>query len=125
MSKPKLVALLAVFLIVAGSAPAKSVQYIDTRMTDGLKIQSPTRVQAGKYLQVKLTSKREKISGICWWNWQVSKGFTGPSDFKMKKGAAVVKILPIQPGAGRMSFTCGTNRNSPKIGGSADIYIAP
>lgn len=119
-----LVTLITTTLLVAVSAPAQSVQYIDSRMIDGIKLQSPTRVQAGKYFQVKLISKREKISGICWWDWQVSKGFTIPSDFKMKKGVAVVKILPIQPGVGRMSFTCGTNRNNPKIGGSTDIYIA-
>jgi hypothetical protein len=125
MKKQKLVALFTAALIIAGSTPAQSVQYIDTRMVDGIKIQSPTRVQAGKYFQTKLISKRGKISGICWWDWQVSKGFTGPSNFKMKKGAAMVRILPSQPGAGRMSFICGTDRDNPKIGGSADIYIAP
>jgi hypothetical protein len=125
MSKPKLVALFTAGLIIAGSTPAQAVQYIDTRMVDGIKIQSPTRVQAGKYFQVKLTSKREKISGVCWWNWDISKGLTGPSEFKMKKGIATVKILPIQPGAGRMSFSCGTNRNNQRVGSYLDIYIAP
>lgn len=125
MSKLKLVSIFAVLLIVAGTAPANSVkQYVDTRMVDGIRIQSPTRVQAGKHFQAKVISTKGKISGICWWDWQVAQGFTGPSEFKMIRGRATVKVLPIKPGAGRMSFTCGTNRDNPKIGGYADIYIA-
>ena len=124
MSKSKLVALFTATFVFVGLGPAHS-QRIDTRMVEGIKIQSPTRVQAGKYFQVKLTSKKGKTSGVCWWDWQLSKGFTGPSDFKMKNGTATVKILPIQPGAGRMSFYCGVNRSKASIGGSTDIYIAP
>ena len=125
MIKSKLIALLTATFVLVGSAPAHSIQLIDTSMVEGLKIQNPTRVQAGKYFQVKLTSKKGKIYGVCWWDWQLSKGFTGPSDFKMKSGTATVKILPIQPGAGRMSFYCGVNRSKARIGGSTDIYIAP
>ena len=125
MIKPKIFALLTATFVLVGFAPAQSIQIIDTRMVEGINIQSPTRVQAGRYFQVKLTSKRGKISGVCWWDWQLSKSFTGPSDFKMKNGTATVKILPIQPGAGRMSFYCGVNRSKASIGGSTDIYIAP
>ncbi len=125
MTMAKKIAVFVSIFLMVGSAPAQSIQLIDTRMVEGLKIQSPTRVQAGKYFQVKLTSKAGKISGVCWWDWQLSKGFSGPSDFKMKSGAATVKILPIQPGAGRMSFYCGMNRSTAKVGGSTDIYIAP
>lgn len=125
MTKPKLTALFVFIFILAGSVSAQSIQLIDTSMVEGLKIQSPTRVQAGKYFQVKLTPKKVKISGVCWWDWQLSRGFSGPSDFKMKKGVATVKILPIQPGAGKMSFYCGVNRSKASVGGSTDIYIAP
>ena len=94
-------------------------------MVDGIRIQTPTRVQAGKAFQVKLISKKEKINGICWWEWEISYGFAVPKEVKMKKGVAVVRILPIQPGAGSMAFYCGTNRSNAKAGGSARIYIAP
>jgi len=124
MIRSKSIALLTATFVFVGLGPAHS-QRIDTRTVDGIKIQSPTRVQAGKYFQVKLTSKKGKISGVCWWDSQLSRGFTGPSDFRMKNGSATVKILPIQPGAGRMSFYCGTNKSAAIIGGYTDIYIAP
>jgi hypothetical protein len=125
MTKARMLALFIFIFVMAGFAPSQSVQLIDTSMVEGLKIQSPTRVKAGNYFQVKLTSKSGKISGVCWWDWQLSKGFSGPSDFKMKSGVATVKILPIQPGAGRMSFYCGLSRSKARVGGSTDIYIAP
>ena len=124
MSYSKLIALIIASIMITGSTSAQA-QRINTSMVDGIRIQSPTRVQAGKYYQAKLISKKGKISGICWWDWEISKGFTGPSDFKIRNGTATVKILPIQPGAGRMSFYCGTSRSKPLIGGYADIYIAP
>lgn len=110
------------------ASPAFAVQYtkpVDSTMIDGIKIQTPTRVQAGKPFQVKLVSKKEKINGICWWNWEISYGFDVPNEVKMKKGVTKVRLLPIQPGAASMSFYCGTNRGNPKIGGSARIFIAP
>ncbi len=124
MSKPKLIALFTAILVCIGSSQGHA-QRIDTSRTDGLKIQSPTRVQAGKYFQAKLVSMRGKISGVCWWDWQATNGFTGPSNFRMKNGSATVKILPIQPGPGRMTFYCGKNRSEASIGGFSIIYIAP
>ena len=44
---------------------------------------------------------------------------------KMKKGVASVKVLPIEPGAARMSFYCGTDKVNSLAGGSTQIYIAP
>lgn len=116
-------ALLSVLL----APPIYAVTYTkpDTTMVDGIKIQTPTRVQAGKLFQVKLISKKENINGICWWDWEISNGFEVPNEVKMKKGVATVKVLPIQPGAASMAFTCGTNRGNAKAGGSARIYIAP
>ena len=124
MSKSKLVALFTATFVFVGLGPAHS-QRIDTRMVEGIKIQSPTRVQAGKYFQVKLTSRKGKFNGVCWWQWDVSKGFSSPGNFKMKNGSATTRVLPIQPGAGTMSFLCGTSRSNPIAGGYADIYIAP
>ena len=94
-------------------------------MIDGIKIQSPTRVQAGKTFRVKLVSKTSKINGICWMEWHLSEGFAVPREFRMRKGAANVKLLPIEPGSGKMSFTCGTSRSNPQAGGYTQIYIAP
>ena len=48
-------------LSIIGITPAYAT-IIDTRMIDGIKIKSPTRVQAGKYFKVKIISKSEKIS---------------------------------------------------------------
>jgi hypothetical protein len=92
-------------------------------MIDGIKIKSPTRVQAGKYFKVKIISKSEKISGSCWLD-RNSEGFVSGS-FKMKNGTAKGKILPIQTGPGKLSFHCGTNFSNVKFGGSRIIYIAP
>ena len=125
MIKSKLIIPLTFALVIAGSVSAQAMVWIDPGPSDGIRIQSPTRVQAGKYFQVKLTQKKGKISGICWLDWQNSNGFTGFSNFKMKKGSATFKLLPIQPGSGTMSFDCGTDRGNPIIGGSNTIYIAP
>ena len=121
-----LIAIASILLSLVSATPA-TADYLapDSRMIDGVKVQSPTRVQAGKYFQVKLTSRKGKINGVCWWQWDVSKGFSSPGDFKMKNGSATTKVLPIQPGAGTMSFLCGTSRSNPIAGGYADIYIAP
>lgn len=113
-----------VFCLVFG-IPEASGARIDTRMVDGLKIQSPTRVQAGKPFQVKIISNKNKFTGICWMDWSDSKGFAIPNNFKMKKGVASVKVLPIEPGAARMSFYCGTDKVNSLAGGSTQIYIAP
>lgn len=107
------------------SIPQASGARIDTRMVDGLKIQSPTRVQAGKPFQIKVISIKNRFTGICWMDWSESKGFATPNNFKIKKGVASVKILPIEPGAARMSFYCGTDKLNPLGGGSTQIYIAP
>ena len=126
MRKSKLTSLAVVTLLIVGTASA-TADYLapDSSMVDGIKVQSPTRVQAGKYFQVKLTSRKGKFNGICWWQWDVSKGFRSTGDFKMNKGSATARVLPIQPGAGTMYFLCGTNRNNPIAGGYAEIYIAP
>lgn len=124
--KKKLIASALIAFASVGSIPANA-EYLapDSSMVDGIKIQTPTRVQAGKYFQIKLTSRKGKFNGICWWQWDVSKGFSGSGTFKMKKGSATTRVLPIQPGAGTMSFLCGTSRSKPVAGGYADIYIAP
>jgi hypothetical protein len=117
-------AIVVVIFLFLGSSQAIAAR-INTVMVDGLKIQSSTRVQAGKLFQVKITSGKNKINGICWMNWQLSKGFSIPREFKMKNGMATVKLLPIEPGAGTMDFSCGMNRSTPQAGGSTQIYIAP
>jgi hypothetical protein len=44
-----------------------AMQRIDTSHVDGIRIDAPSRVQAGKPFQVKLTSRRSKFqSGNCW-----------------------------------------------------------
>lgn len=119
-------------ILLMGSSPANAVLREDvktmeiiTDMIDGIKIQSPTRVQAGKYFQVKLTSTKSKFTTNCWLNWDGSHGFKIPNDFKMTLGKATVKILPVEPGKGAMNFGCGASRTTPKIGGSTLIYISP
>jgi hypothetical protein len=94
-------------------------------MIDGIKVHSPTRVVAGKYFNVKLTSNKVKAEGVCWLDWESSKGFSFPKEFRMKNGVATVKILPVAPGPGQMSFYCGSSRSNVHIGGSKTIYIAP
>ena len=108
-----------------GTPQATAAYKVNTSMIDGIKVQSATRVQAGKYFQVKLTSKVGKINGVCWLNWALSKGFAVPKDFKMTSGKASVKLLPIAPGAGEMDFYCGPKWGNAEIGGSSTIYIAP
>ncbi len=94
-------------------------------MLDGIKIQSQTRVVAGKYFQVKLASSKSKITGFCWMDWELSNGFAIPKAFIMNRGIASVKLLPVKPGPGTMSFYCGSSRNYAEVGGSSQIYIAP
>ena len=104
-----------------------SPQAIGARLGKDLEliIQSPTRVQAGKLFQVNIRLSKSKLSGICWMPSNSSKGFKIPKDFKMKAGKASVELLPIQPGAGTITFYCGTERAVSWASGSTQIYIAP
>ena len=122
--KRKLALALAILSLTSSGYPAHAAYLIPVTV-DGLKVQSPTRVQAGKYFQVKLSSKSGKINGICWMEWSQSKGFNIPNAVKMVKGQATVKILPVEPGSGEMFFYCGTSRSDSSIGGANTIYIAP
>ncbi len=96
-----------------------------SRMSDGIKIQSPTRVVAGKYFTVKLTSRIGKPSLFCTMNWYESKGFSIPKGFIMIDGTVKIRLLPVEPGEGKMSFSCVNGQNNPVIGGSRAVYIAP
>ena len=125
MTNTRFKVLLMLICLVLGSPKASAVQKINTDMVDGIKVQSPTRVVAGKYFQVKLTSNRGKIDGVCYMYWENSNGFAIPRDFKMTRGVASVKVLPVKPGPGQMSFYCGKTRSDSEIGGSRTIYIAP
>jgi hypothetical protein len=116
---------LAVILSIFGINQASGALRVDTSMIDGIKVHSPTRVVAGKYFNVKLTSNKVKAEGVCWLDWEFSKGFTFPKEFRMKNGVATVKLLPVAPGPGEMSFYCGSSRSNIHIGGSKTIYIAP
>jgi hypothetical protein len=117
----------SVITLAQGSdqTPQERMKLIQSTKMDAIKVQSATRVQAGKFFEVKLVSKKDKVNGVCWLNWALSKGFDTPRDFKMIGGLASVKLLPIETGAGKMSFYCGTNRSDAAIGGSRNIYIAP
>ena len=109
----------------SGQTPQERMDSINNSRIDGIKVQSATRVEAGKYFQVKLISNKRKVNGVCWLDWALSKGFAIPREFKMTGGKASVKLLPIEPGAGEMSFKCGAIRGDEAIGGSSTIYIAP
>jgi hypothetical protein len=109
----------------SGQTPQERMASIVNTRTDEIKVQSPTRVQAGKSFQVKLVSTKAKINGVCWLNWTLSEGFDIPRDFRMIGGKASVKLLPIEPGAGKMFFWCGAVRNDYALSGSRTIYIAP
>jgi hypothetical protein len=126
MIKKKYVVATLITLTTLGVFPANA-DYLrpDTRMVDGIKVSSSTRVQAGKYFQVKLTSRKGKINATCWLDWEFSRGFAFPKDFKMTRGVATVKILPVKSGTGIMDFYCGVNRSNVQIGGSSEIYITP
>jgi len=125
-SREKFALALVIITLTSLGYPAQA-DYLkpSLRLIDGIKVQSATRVQAGKYFQVKLSSKSNKISGICWMEWSQSKGFNIPKAVKMVEGQATVKILPVEPGAGEMFFYCGKSRNDASAGGSNQIYIAP
>ena len=129
MSKSKLVFVIAISGLIAsiGQNSAMAGKYLppDTSMVDGMIVHAPTRVQAGKYFQVKLTSRKGKFSGICWWNWDVTHGISAKGDFAVKNGVGGTKALPLQPGAATLSFTCGTSRGNAIAGGNASLYIAP
>ena len=126
MKNYKIYLILVIGVLLPGSTPSSyAVQYLDTSMVDGLRVQSAKRVVAGNFFEVKLISRKAKINGVCWWDWEFSNGFDVPKVAAMKKGVATVKVLPIQPGAGRMSFYCGSTRSNPSIGGQAQLYIAP
>jgi hypothetical protein len=105
--------------------PQERMNSFQSTKMDAIKVQSATRVQAGKFFEVKLISKKDKVNRVCWFNWALSKGFDTPRDFKMIGGKASVKLLPIETGAGKMYFYCGTSRSDAAIGGSRTIYIAP
>lgn len=122
-----MVMMFSLVLIGGSSSAAHSVEWKkpDSSMVDGIRVLSPTKVQAGKMFQVKLISKKKMINGICWMDWELSKGFSLPEDFKMKGGNSRVRLLPIEPGPGTMFFTCGTDKRNPLAGGSTQIYIAP
>jgi hypothetical protein len=126
MIHKKLIAASLITLTTFSIFPANA-DYLrpDTSMVDGIKVNSSTRVQAGKYFQVKLTARKSKINTICWLDWELSRGFAFPKDFRMTRGVATVKMLPVKPGSGVMSFYCGVNRSNAQIGGYSEIYIAP
>lgn len=123
----RVVVVLALFfgLNASTASATEFLRPVVSELSDGIKFQMPTKVDAGTYFQVTLISKKKKINGICWWDWALAKGFDTPKQAKISKGIAKVKVLPIQPGAGTLSFFCGPNRGNPLIGGSAKIYIAP
>jgi len=101
------------------------LQKIDTSHVDGIRIEAPPRVTAGKPFQVKVISKRSKFqSGNCWMD-SDAYGFNFPNYFPMSGGKASVKITPIATGTGQLSFSCGPDRSDPRIGSSIKIYIAP
>jgi hypothetical protein len=116
---------MANLLLFSNPAHSARINKPDTSMFEGIRVQSQTRVVAGKYFQVKLVSSKSKITGICWMDWELSSGFSIPKEFRMNRGSASVKILPIKPGPGTMFFYCGIGRNSAEVGGSSQIYIAP
>jgi len=101
------------------------LQKIDTSRVDGLRIEAPTRVTAGKPFQVKVTSKRSKFkNGYCWMD-QDAYGFNPPPYFRMSGGKASVRITPIYTGTGQLSFSCGAEIPYGQIGSSIKIYVAP
>jgi hypothetical protein len=71
-----------------------------------ITISGPTKVTAGKYITVKLTTK-EEVSSICSANH--SEGFADSANFFITKKKATLKLLAIKPGAGLISIHCGPN----------------
>ncbi len=116
---------LSSLVFVASPANSARINKPDSRMLDGIKIQSQTRVVAGKYFTVKLTSRIGKPSLFCTMSWYESKGFAIPKGFIMIDGTVKIKLLPVEPGAGKMSFSCVNGQNELVIGGSREVYIAP
>ena len=124
MSNLKITAAITAIILMLGAPAGIARQRMDTSFVDGIRIEAPTRVQAGKPFQVKLTSKRSKIkSGNCWMD-QDSYGFNFPGYFRMTGGKASVKVTPIAWGTGQLSFSCGAEIPYAQIGSSIKIYIA-
>lgn len=117
--------LLVSIFSMLGVSQSVGLQKIDTSSFDGIRIEAPTRVQAGKPFQVKVISKRSRFkNGYCWMD-QDAYGFNFPSYFRMSGGKASVKITPIYTGTGQLSFSCGAEMLYGEIGSSIKIYIAP
>jgi len=117
--------LLVSIFSMLGVPQSVGLQKIDTSRIDGIRIEAPTRVEAGKPFQVKVISKRSNFkSGYCWMD-QDAYGFNSPSYFRMSGGRAAVKIMPIYTGTGQLSFSCGVKKLYGQIGSSIKIYIAP
>jgi len=113
-----------IFLILMTSIDVTYARDYVINYSELIKIQAPTRVQAGKYFQIKLISTTEKINGFCWQEMRTI-GFAAVPDFRMKKGIAVTKVLPVKPGTGSLDFSCGTKSTRGEIGGFSQLYIAP
>jgi hypothetical protein len=125
MRKLRTTAVTITAILILSMPAGFAMQRIDTSHVDGIRIDSPSRVQAGKPFQVQLTSRRSKFqSGICWMD-SGAKGFNFPNYFKMSGGKASVKITPVATGTGILPFSCGTDRSDSRISSYIQIYIAP
>jgi len=125
MKKLRTTAVTITSILILSMPAGFATQRIDTSHVDGIRIDAPSRVQAGKPFQVKVISKRSKFqSGNCWMD-SDAYGFNFPNYFPMSGGKASVKITPIATGTGQLSFSCGPDRSDPRIGSSIKIYIAP
>lgn len=120
--------IISALLVGLNTSVASATEYLRpvvSELSAGIKFKMPTRVEAGKYFQATIISKKSKLNGICWLDWEFTKGFTIPQVVKMRKGIAKGKVLPVEPGAGTVSFYCGPRIGDALIGGRARIYIAP
>lgn len=120
----RIMLLVSIFSML-GVPQSVGLQRIDTSRVDGIRIEAPTRVKAGKPFQVKVISKRANFkNGYCWMD-QDAYGFRSPSYFRMSGGKASVRITPIYTGTGQLSFSCGLEIPYGEIGSSIKIYVAP
>ena len=125
MHKMRITSAVTAAMLIISTPAGIAMQRIDTSNVDGIRIDSPSRVQAGKIFKVKLVSRRSKFqNGNCWMD-SSAYGFNFPDIFRMTSGTASIKITPIATGTGNLSFSCGPNRGDSRIGGSLNIYIAP
>jgi hypothetical protein len=115
----KLILVFSFFLGFTLQIPnVQATQYIKPQE---FKITGPTRVVAGKYFTINLSSDT-KISATCH-SGDYSKGFAVLNRFKFNGYKLKIKMLPISPGAGKIHITCTGKTFSPS--GYLELYIAP